>query len=272
MPKQPGAENGIQLVRRMAEEIGLEPREHRLQQEDEQQRDAEHRQRGDAAAADDLVDDDLRHERHGDAEELQKKPGQQDFREIRPVALPYLVEPGQVVFLLEIFPAPAHGECQDLPRPDFGKLHRRQCQRLRQGRIDEEHDSLMGQGQDAIVAIRQLNDGRHWQVFQLVNTDREQLRFQRIFSSCSCQTIPVQFCISRAGYLLSCFTQSIILQNLSQSSSAGIYYLFFHKDSPMIISIINFLRSYRLKTIYYLSNIQIIKMEFTFLYVLSPFI
>jgi hypothetical protein len=178
--------------------------------------------------ADDLVDDDLRHERHRNAKCLQEKAGRQHLDEIGPVALDHLMEPGKIIFFLEVGPAPPRRKRKHLACPELGEPHGRYGQRLRQRRIDQEKDRILRQDQDGKMAAAQPHDGRHRQLLQLLERRAEQGSLQPVPARDRGQPLEVKLLVLRARQGSPVRKQAIVPEDFCHRPASGICYLFLH--------------------------------------------
>ena len=188
--EEPRAEDGVELDGRVVQQVGAQPREEGLQQEEDDHADADDGEGGPALVADDFVDDDLRDERHADAHELQEEGGEHDFAEVFLVVADDTQEPVEVVFLLEIGPAVACGEDEDFAGPGVGELLLCERDGLLEPRVDEVDGFVVVDDDDDVGAALHLGDGGHGDLAQFVEGRVEELAPQVVVARRLPEVVP----------------------------------------------------------------------------------
>ena len=105
MPEHARAEDRVELVDDVIEQVRLHQADQALHQEEDDHAPADDHQRRHALVADNFVDDDLRDERHPDPHQLQEKCPDEHLEQRFFISLEHHEEEVEIILLLDEIPA-----------------------------------------------------------------------------------------------------------------------------------------------------------------------
>ena len=126
MSEKSGTEYRVKFIRRVVEQISFHRRQQWLHKEEQNHAAADNRERWISRIAYNLVDNNLRYERHSDSHKLQEKRGRQNLKQRFFIMYENFVKPIDIKSLFEISPTESRRKYQKFIRPAFKKLFYRQ--------------------------------------------------------------------------------------------------------------------------------------------------